>query len=166
MMKRITVLFLLVSLVLVWSCGGGSEEKKAPEATAKKKVKEYSLKTQEGMMKKLQEFGISIPEELVFIEITKKSSDLTAKFEKEGIDETVKAGLDKWHAGLVSQLTASGWKKRDIRVNEKMFGAVYNQSIFMKPKGGGSSLSNTLDISTAYDLEKKKYTLYVSPAAY
>jgi len=82
------------------------------------------------------------------------------------LDQTVKAGLDKWHAGLVSQLTANGWKKRDIRVNEKMFGAVYNQSIFMKPQGGSSTLSDTLDISTAYNLKKKKYTLYVSPAEY
>lgn len=165
-MKRLTVLFLLVSLVFVWSCGGGSEEKKAPKATAKKATKKYSLKTQEGMMKKLQEFGISIPEELVFVEITKKSSDYTAKFEKEGIDDTVKAGLDTWHAGLLSQLTANGWKKQDIRVNDKMFGAVYNQNIFMKPQGGGSTLSDALDITTVYDLKKKTYTLYVSPAAY
>ncbi len=165
-MKRLTVLFLLVSLVLVWSCGGGSEETKAPKATAKKTTKKYSLKTQEGMMKKLQEFGISIPEELAFVEITKKSSDYTAKFEKEGIDDTVKAGLDTWHAGLVSQLTTNGWTNREIRVNEKMFGSVYNQNIFLKPQGGGSTLSDGLDISTAYNVEKKKYTLYITPAAH
>jgi uncharacterized protein involved in high-affinity Fe2+ transport len=166
MMKKLAVLFMLVSLVLVWSCGGGSDDKKVPKATAEKTTKTYSLKTQEGMMKKLQELGISIPAELVFVEITKNSSDYTAKFEKGGIDETGKAGLDTWHAGLVSQLTADGWTKRDIRVNETMIGVVYNQSIFMKPKGGGSSLSNALDITTAYDSKKKTYTLYVSPAEY
>ena len=117
-------------------------------------------------MKKLQEFGISIPEELAFVEITKKSSDYTAKFEKEGIDDTVKAGLDTWHAGLVSQLTTNGWTNREIRVNEKMFGSVYNQNIFLKPQGGGSTLSDGLDISTAYNVEKKKYTLYITPAAH
>ncbi|MBN2255389.1 MAG: hypothetical protein JW736_06765 [Deltaproteobacteria bacterium] len=166
MMRKLTVVFVLLSLVLVWSCGGGSEDKKAPKATAEKTTKKYSLKTQEGMMKKLQEFGISVPAELVFIEITKNSSDYVAKFEKEGIDEPVKAGLDKWYAGLISHLTANGWKKRDVRVNDTMFGAVYNQTICRKPRGGGSTLSDMLDITTVYDLEKKKYTLYVSPAAY
>jgi len=164
MMKRLTVLFLLVSLMLVWSCGGGSEEKKASEQTAKKTTKKYSLKTQEGMMKKLQEFGISIPEELPFVEITRKSSNYTAKFEKAGIDETGKKDLDTWHAGLVSQLTANGWKKRDIRVNENMFGAVYNQHIFMKPRGGSSTLSDALNITTVYNVEKMAFTLYVSPS--
>ena len=160
-MKKTTLLLAIILSVFIWSCGGsGSEENKIKS----EKGKTYSLKTKEGMMKKLQEFNINIPENLSFIEIKKEATQYTAKFKIENIDEATREQLDDWYAQQISDLTANGWNKRDIRVNEKVLGTVLNQYILSKPKGGKSSLDNIVSISSAYNTENKSYTVSISPS--
>jgi hypothetical protein len=108
--------------------------------------------------------NINIPENLPFIEIKKGATQYTAKFKIENIDEATREQLDDWYAQQISDLTANGWNKRDLRVNEKALGTVLNQYILSKPKGGKSSLDNIVSISSAYNTENKSYTVSISPS--
>ena len=158
---------MLVLMMTVWACSDSAEKKETAEATQKapvEKTKKISLKTQEGMMMKLKEFGITIPEPLAFVDIERKSSEYRAKFEAKDIDESVRAELDKWYAGLVSKFTEEGWSQTVVQDNEEMFGAVYNSCIFLKRQGGESTLTDGVSLTTIYDAGKKSYTVYVRPA--
>jgi hypothetical protein len=147
----------------IFSCDSSQVKKKA----SKKTVKKYrSLKTKAVMMERLKEFGFKIPEKLEFEKIKKKTSRYTAYFKAENLDEAAIKELDSWYIQQISDLVAVKWKKRAIRENDTIVGLTVNHHLFYRPKGGKSSLSNSIDLSSSYSTRAKSYSLYISPNNY
>jgi len=165
-MKNLAVLFSLVFVLSLWSCGGGSGKEQASEKPKKETKKKLSLKTQEGMMAKLDEFGIKVPAPLTFLEISRKSGEYTAKFNAENVDEAARQKLDAWYQEQLEFFKTNGWSEMEMlrRENEVMVGLVHNVYYFKKPRGGGSTLSDIVSLASVYDPKKLEYKLYVSPS--
>jgi len=161
-MRKAAILFTITYFMLCWSCGGGSDSEKVSEKPKAKK-KTYSLKTEDGMMNKLQDMGIKIPLELKFVEINRKSGEYSAKFVADSVDESTKSKLDEWYQSVILNKEQSGWSKRAIRVDEEMMGSVYNQYILLKPRESGVGFYGGMDITSVHNPDKKTFTLYVQP---
>ncbi|MCK4979522.1 MAG: hypothetical protein KAS62_03955 [Candidatus Delongbacteria bacterium] len=167
-MRKLTLLLAVLFSIFVWSCGGNSEKdtKTKTEKPKQVEVKKYSIDTEEGMMKKLQEFKIKIPENLVFVEVAKGyGNKYTVKFKAENIDDAARKQLDEWYAKQIADLIADGWEKakHGSTENETTMGIVANSHIFYKPKGGKSSLKHALSFTSNYDTEEKSYTIRLTP---
>lgn len=162
-MKRFLEFVILTLFVLFWSCGGGSEEKKTAEKPEKEESKPLSLKTKEGMMQRLQELDINVPDELIFIESSRKSGNYTAIFEAKNVDDVLKKKLEDWYQKIIADKAEIGWKKQAIRENEEMIGSIYNQYILLRPAKSGIGFSGGIDITSVYNPDQKVYKLYVQP---
>lgn len=161
-MKTKTLFITIVLTSLLWSCGGNSNKNEENKDSKVENGKEIALDTEDGMMTKLKEFNVILPEGLVFIEITKESGTYKAKFEHVNADEAKVAEYGEWYTKQLESLEAEGWKKRAIRENEVMFGTVYNQNLFYKAKEGESSRQNAIDLSSSFSEEEMKFTVNVS----
>jgi len=164
-MKKVIVLISCVLLISVWSCGDSSnttETKEETKETKEETKQTYDKETKEGMLQLLKECNIDVPGQFEFIEITKKSSSYSAKFVAENSDEATKAELDEWYFKKVEELATSGWKKRVVRDNEEMMGSVLNEIIVYKPDEMELDLNFGFTISTNYEAENSKYTLFIN----
>ncbi|MEJ2544253.1 MAG: hypothetical protein P8Y99_09315 [Calditrichaceae bacterium] len=85
-MKGIVLLISTALFMMCWSCGGNSKSDSSAEKPKTEKKKKLSLKTEEGMMAKLKELDINVPEDLKFVEVSRKSGDYTAKFVANNVD--------------------------------------------------------------------------------
>ncbi|MCP3921446.1 MAG: hypothetical protein GY714_02555 [Desulfobacterales bacterium] len=160
-MKKLSILLLIALSFSLFSCDSSPKNEKH-----KKKSKKHSIKTKAGMMERLNEFGFEIPEKFKFVKIKKKTSSYSVEFKAEKIDDVTKKELDEWYVKQISDLEANKWKKRPITVNVTVMGLTVNQHIFFKPKGGKSSLLNSIDLSSSYDPKNKSYSLFISPNNY
>lgn len=155
-MRRILSIMLIMATLFVVSCGG---EKKSSDTSEVKEApqKKASLSTEEGMMAKLEEYGIEVPLELTFTEVRKKSNDYTAFFRSENVDEDTKIKLDMWLVDQSKKLVEEkGYTNRAMREKEVIMGNEVTEMIFLKDGDG-------ITISTSYDLETKLYKLYITP---
>lgn len=155
-MRRILSIMLIMATLFVVSCGG---EKKGSDTSEVKETpqKKVSLATKEGMMSKLEEYGIDVPIELTFTEVRKKSNDYTAFFRSENVDEDTKLKLDMWLVDQSKKLVQEkGYTNRAMREKEVIMGNEVTEMIFLKDGDG-------ITISTSYDLETKLYKLYITP---
>ncbi len=160
-MKKLSILLIIVLSFSLFSCDSSSKQEKQ-----KKVSKKQSIKTKAGMMERLNEFGFKIPENFKFVKIKKKTSTYSVEFKAEKIDDTTKTELDEWYVKQISDLEANKWRKKPITENVTVMGLTVNQHIFFKPKGGKSSLSNSIDLSSSYDPKSKSYSLFISPNNY
>ncbi|MBN2858431.1 MAG: hypothetical protein JXN63_08520 [Candidatus Delongbacteria bacterium] len=154
MKKPLTLILILMTMFLV-SCGG--EKKSSDSAEVKDSPqKKASISTEEGMMARLEEYGIEVPLELTFTEIRKKSGGYTAVYRSENVDEDTKLKLDMWLVDQSKELVDNGFTNRAIREKEIIVGNEITEIIFFKDGKG-------ITISTSYNNDTKLYTLYISP---
>ena len=154
-MKKLSFVLGVLITIFIWSCGGGSATEEKEEVQAKKEV--YSLETEEGMMKKLKEFKIEVPDKFTFIEIKHKSAGgYTATFKIEGMDEATTTEILAWYDQKCVELVEDGWRRRTIRDGDKMVGLIYNQDLFYNDPA-------SLSMSSAYDPAENSYSLYLQP---
>ncbi|MCB0503868.1 MAG: hypothetical protein KDC58_00045 [Cyclobacteriaceae bacterium] len=160
-MKKLSALLIIILLAFVWSCGGGSETKKETAVdTSKKTEKSYDLKTKEGILMKIKDFNISIPEELKFVEVKRKENGYVAVFEAAELNDATVEKLQNWFNREVEELTNEGWRPRPISENDEMFGSIINQVLFYKSRTG-STLQDAIDFSTKFDTKEKNYQAYI-----
>jgi len=124
-MKNAIIYFSLISLFFFFSCGGSSQKKEvSKDKTASekkvetKKTDNAALSTQEGMVNKLLELGIKVPEWYVFNEVNNKDGEysISYKFNAEpGYVPTAQIWID---ATLYQMTNAIGWKKKDYPSKE------------------------------------------------
>lgn len=161
-MKKLASIITLIVFAFAWSCGGGSETKKeATVDTTKKAEKSYDLKTKEGMLKKIQDFNISIPEEMTFVEVKKKSSSYAAIFEASNLDEPSIEQLQNWYKKEMQELTNEGWRPRPLRENDEMMGFIFNQTIFYKDIEG-TRVTDAIDFSTQLNPKENTFKVTIS----
>jgi len=155
-MKRIISVMLIFAILFIVSCGG---EKKSSDTSEVKETpqKKASLGTKEGMMAKLDEYGIDVPLELTFAEITRKPNSYTAVFRSENVDEDTKLKLDMWLVDQSKKLVEEkGYTNRAIREKEIIMGNEISEIIFLKDNIG-------ITISTSYVQDTKLYKLFITP---
>lgn len=108
------VLIIIVSVMCMGSllvCGGSksSDTDSSEESSDTKKV---SLKTREGMEKKLQELGIDLFPGAAFKENSYKAGSYKIIYALEMNEETKKKAAD-FYKKMAEKLTASGWKSKN-----------------------------------------------------
>ncbi|HHS14160.1 MAG TPA: hypothetical protein ENN03_10400 [bacterium] len=111
MKKAVVCLWCMIVIAgLAVSCGGDGEKKPAEEA----KTPKLSLRTQEGMMAKLDELGVTIPDYFVFDKVDDDASEYKIFFrfqDIEGLVEKVEAYVEN----TVEAMKAEGWNQRDYQ---------------------------------------------------
>jgi protein involved in sex pheromone biosynthesis len=166
-MKKFTTILALGVALSLMGCSDSSGDKASGDVK-KEKRKSTSLKHKDNMLNKLVEYKIVLPDVLTFKEIKRRGSEYTAVFVATAVDAGQKKNLDSWYTNQMSKLEANGWKrsKHGNTENQKMAGLTINSYIFMKPKGGGSTRTLALTLSSISDPKASKYTVKVSPAQY
>ena len=118
-MKIAIIYFSLFSLFLFCSCGGTSEnksvseDKTAPEKKVERtKTENASLLTQEGMINKLLELGIKVPEFYVFNEVTNKDGEYSISYKFNPETGSVVLAQTMIDAMLYLMKNQIGWKEK------------------------------------------------------
>lgn len=161
-MKKLASILTLIVFAFAWSCGGSSDTKEeAAVDTSKKAEKSYDLKTKDGMLMKIKDFNIEVPEKMAFVEVKKKSSSYAAIFEAKDLDESSIEELQNWYKKEMQELTDEGWKPRPMRENDEMMGLVFNQTIFYKGIEG-TRATDAIDFSTQLNPKENTFKVIIT----
>jgi hypothetical protein len=152
-MKKLAVLLMIFLTILLCSCGGGKKENKASQEPVQSK-ENLALETKEGMMQKLKEFNIEIPEILPFESISQK----TILFSAKNTDDALKKQLDDYYAKICSGLKAAGWNESVDKENQDLGGIVTTTYRYKKPLVN-KNFSEILIVSTQYFENSRNYNL-------
>lgn len=173
-MKNI-IFFSLLSFFVLSSCKNESkktEQKGAPAVEQNVKVKKVKkIKSPEELqaeekevVKDLLAFGVKVPENMNFKEsLINNFGYKKSVFEIKDIDEADKNTLDQWYQNQVNQLKKEHWEAETIQKDKNISGSVFNMTQFKKAQGGQSTLSDVLQISTAYLPKQKTYLITFKP---
>ena len=133
-MKKFIYSFSLIALLFAWSCGGSGEKSASEAPKETKKSERYALDTREGMMKKLIEVGITIPDYFVFKEVKYKSGKYSISFGFNA-EDGLAGKVENWISGAVTDMKSASW-------SERKYPTIVGKSVWLtKPKGSGSRLS-------------------------
>jgi hypothetical protein len=124
-MKNAIIFFSLISLFFFFSCGGPSQkkdlskDKTAPEKKIEtKKTVNATLSTQEGMINKLLEVGIKVPEFYVFNEVTNKDGEYSIRYKFNAEAGNVTLAQVWIDATLFQMKNVIGWTEKDYPATE------------------------------------------------
>lgn len=106
----VCLLCMIVVAGLAVSCGGDGEKKPAEKA----KTPKLSLRTQEGMMAKLDELGVTIPDYFVFDKVDQGASEYKIFFRFQDIEGLVDK-VEEYVENTVETMKSSGWNQRDYQ---------------------------------------------------
>ncbi len=170
-MKNIVFLSLL-SVFVLSSC---KNEPKKPEqkenATVEQKVIVKKVKSptelkaeEKEVVKDLLAFGVEVPENMQYKEsLINNIGYKKSVFERKDIGEADKNALDQWYQNQVNQLKKNAWDAEIIQKDENISGSIFNMTQFKKAQGGKSTLSDVIQISTAYLPKQKTYLITFKP---
>ena len=165
-MKKVTLLVAAVVLsAFLWSCGSSdSNDEKTKKETLEKK-ETYDLNTKEGMLLRLSDhYKVTVPSQLSFVEIEKKSGNHKIILKAENITEEELAKLEEWYKNECQRLENDGYIKTVIQDNSKMMGMVFNDFSYRKKTENSTATDwswNTISVYSVYDIDKKVYELRI-----
>lgn len=116
-----------------------------------------ALYTKEGMMQKLKEFKILIPESLQFDTIYSE----TIRFRVKNTDSALKQQLDNYYCRLVTYLKVAGRNESQDQKNQNTGGIVKTSFRYKKQIGNGK-YSEILLASEDYFENARDYVLFFS----
>ncbi|HUX95947.1 MAG TPA: hypothetical protein VMV47_09470 [Bacteroidales bacterium] len=157
--KLLSIAFILS--ILFNSCGGNQENKKAEEETKEEtkteKSEKLDLKTQDGVIKTIKKINLDLPSEFMFVEARLDGSEYKSEFVTDTLNEETYEKINAWYTEQIESKISAGWRKFDVRINEKMVGLMINETILYAPQ---NEEIDAIIISTSADEEAKVIKLY------
>lgn len=117
------------------------------------------------MLKRLSDlYEVTVPSQLSFVEIKKKSGNHKMILKAENITEEELGKLEEWYNNECQRLENDGYKKTVMQDNAKMMGMVFNDFSYRKKTKDSTPTDwdwNTISLYSVYDVEKKVYELRI-----
>lgn len=170
-MKNIIFLSLLSFFVLS-SCKSEpkkTEQKEEPAVEQKVNVKKVKspkeLKAEEKeVVKDLAALGVEVPDNIQYKEsLINNFGYKKSVFERKDVEEGDTNVFDQWYQNQINQLKKEGWEAETIQKDENISGSIFNMTQFKKAQGGDSTLSDIIQISTAYLPKHNTYLITFKP---
>jgi len=137
-MRKLSLYLILLSVsVMVIACGGNSKDtdKKVADDEGKTEMpKSNDLKTQAGVQATLKAIGFELEDDFSFVEARLDGAYYKSKFTTDTLQADVYNQLPVWFKEQVTKMNDAGWKRVDMREDEKLMGATVNKVILYAPK--------------------------------